>query len=335
MKKNPKVSILTSWYNGEMFVDNYMKSILHQDYDNLELVIVNDGSSDCSEEKILKYESELDSKGICFKYISKNNGGPSSALNSTLKVFTGAYFTCIDMDDVIYPDYISKKVTYMENHRDVDYLVSKGAIRNLDNPDEVIRYTWSKKPTSNEDMWNRIINNKDFNYESENFFIRTSFYLKVNPQLSIYDKCGKMSGPNIQVMLPVIFWGNMGFIEDVLFDYYLHNNNLHNNYVMDEVKKKSIENEKKVIRQKYKVNYDVYVASIKSLHLSERKEKQYLECIKKRLYNEELYSAFVYRDLNWFCKIYLKEKKYATFRTRARYLIIKNKILNSICWQVK
>ena len=58
-----KVSIITSVYNGERFIDAYMNSVLRQTYRNIQLIIVNDGSTDKSEERILSYTERLREKG--------------------------------------------------------------------------------------------------------------------------------------------------------------------------------------------------------------------------------------------------------------------------------
>ena len=58
--KTEKVSIVTPCYNGEKYLERFLKSILNQSYGNIELIFINDGSTDQTEEIIKKYKEEFD-----------------------------------------------------------------------------------------------------------------------------------------------------------------------------------------------------------------------------------------------------------------------------------
>lgn len=73
MEYFPLVSIITPCFNGEAFIDRYFQSVLSQTYPNIELVFVNDGSTDQTETIALSYSSKLAAKGIIFKYLSQDN----------------------------------------------------------------------------------------------------------------------------------------------------------------------------------------------------------------------------------------------------------------------
>lgn len=98
----PLVSIIVPIYNTALFLPKCLESITSQSYDNIEIILVNDGSVDCSDE-ICKKFSVLDSR---IKYIFKKNGGLSSARNAGLEIITGDYISFIDSDDYIHPDFI-------------------------------------------------------------------------------------------------------------------------------------------------------------------------------------------------------------------------------------
>lgn len=92
-----KVSIIVPIYNTEDYLEKCIESILEQTYDNLEIILVNDGSSDSSLNICKKYES-LDSRIVI---IDKKNGGLSSARNAGLDACIGEYITFVDSDDFI------------------------------------------------------------------------------------------------------------------------------------------------------------------------------------------------------------------------------------------
>ena len=73
--KKPLVSILTPCYNAERFIENYIKKIIKQTYDNIELVFINDGSVDKTEEIIKKKMTSIKKRGYKVIYYKKSNGG--------------------------------------------------------------------------------------------------------------------------------------------------------------------------------------------------------------------------------------------------------------------
>ena len=92
-----KVSIITPCLNGEKFVEMYLDSILNQSYNNIELIFVNDGSTDNCGKIIDEYEKQ-DKRVIS---IHKENGGQASARNMGLDIASGKYIGFVDSDDWI------------------------------------------------------------------------------------------------------------------------------------------------------------------------------------------------------------------------------------------
>ena len=97
MEYNYKVSIIVAIYNIENYIENCVKSLIKQSYENLEILLINDGSTDDSG-KICKRMEKLDSR---IKYYYKDNGGLSSARNYGLKKVTGDYVMFVDGDDFL------------------------------------------------------------------------------------------------------------------------------------------------------------------------------------------------------------------------------------------
>ncbi len=98
--ENKKISIIVPVYNMEKYLERCVDSILCQTYTNLEIILVNDGSSDSSPSICDKY-AEADSR---VKVVHKTNGGLSSARNAGLDVATGDYIGFVDSDDYISTD---------------------------------------------------------------------------------------------------------------------------------------------------------------------------------------------------------------------------------------
>lgn len=90
-----KISIIVPIYNVEKYLERCILSIIKQTYQNIEIILVNDGSTDSSIEICKKY-SKIDSRILL---IDKENGGLSDARNVGLQVAKGDYVLFVDSDD--------------------------------------------------------------------------------------------------------------------------------------------------------------------------------------------------------------------------------------------
>ena len=86
-------SIIVPCYNGEKFVDRCFDSILKQKYAHMEVIVVNDGSTDQSEQRVLAWNDRFRNAGIQLVYVSQENKGPGGAINTGLKHVTGESVT--------------------------------------------------------------------------------------------------------------------------------------------------------------------------------------------------------------------------------------------------
>ncbi|MCV9884803.1 glycosyltransferase family 2 protein [Metabacillus halosaccharovorans] len=98
----PKVSVIVPVYNCENYISACIESILNQTYARIEIIIVNDGSIDNSEQFIMEYK-EKDNRII---YLFQENSGPSEARNKGILTSTGDYLVFIDSDDTVDKEYI-------------------------------------------------------------------------------------------------------------------------------------------------------------------------------------------------------------------------------------
>lgn len=113
MKYNPLVSIVIPVYNGSNYMAEAIDSALAQTYENIEIIVVNDGSKDDG-----KSDATAKSYGDKIKYISKENAGSSSALNVGIKNMKGEWFSWLSHDDLYYKDKIEKQIEYLNTLSD-------------------------------------------------------------------------------------------------------------------------------------------------------------------------------------------------------------------------
>ncbi len=107
----PMVSVVMPAYNEERNIRNAISSVLAQDFEDFEFIIVDDGSTDSTSEII---ESFDDKRIIYIK--NKTNIGVTRSRNRALDEAKGKYIACLDADDTCTPDRLKKQVAYMESH---------------------------------------------------------------------------------------------------------------------------------------------------------------------------------------------------------------------------
>lgn len=102
--KKPLISVIVPVYNTECFLRKCVDSIIAQTYDHLEIILIDDGSTDQCPAICDEY-AEKDSR---VKVIHKSNGGISSARNAGIEIFTGEYLCYVDSDDTIEKNFIER-----------------------------------------------------------------------------------------------------------------------------------------------------------------------------------------------------------------------------------
>ena len=108
--KQVTLSVIVPVFNGEAYIDRAMKGILSQTLYDLEVIVVNDGSTDCSLKKLKKW-SEQDARVIL---VDKENEGVSIARNLGMNKASGKYLTFLDVDDYLEPDAYERMVDSLE-----------------------------------------------------------------------------------------------------------------------------------------------------------------------------------------------------------------------------
>lgn len=116
----PKISVIIPVYNTEKYLEKCLDSIINQTYQDFEIVIINDGSIDNSQNIIEKYLDKYQNKIKC---INKENGGLSSARNYGIEVARGDYIIFVDSDDYIKKDLFEQLLPYIQ--KDIDLVKYK------------------------------------------------------------------------------------------------------------------------------------------------------------------------------------------------------------------
>jgi len=115
-----QVSVIIPTYNYAEYIEHAIDSVLKQTYQNIEIIIVDDGSTDDTQDRLRKYGTS-----IC--YIRQSNQGASSARNRGLNEAQGDYISFLDADDAYRVDNVAQKVAFLEAQQQYDWCYSDWA----------------------------------------------------------------------------------------------------------------------------------------------------------------------------------------------------------------
>ncbi|MBN1469632.1 MAG: glycosyltransferase [Fusobacteriaceae bacterium] len=114
MELNKKITVLIPVYNGEKYLKEAITSILYQTYEDFDLLVINDGSTDKSENVILSFTDER------IKYIkNEKNIGLIKTLNKGLDLISGEYVVRMDQDDISLPNRLEKQIKFMDENKEI------------------------------------------------------------------------------------------------------------------------------------------------------------------------------------------------------------------------
>ena len=160
MKYEPKVTIIIPVYNGSNFLAEAIDAALAQTYQNCEILVVNDVSTDggTSEKIALSYGDKV-------RYYLKENGGVSSVLNYAFEKMTGEWFSWLSHDDLYYPEKIEKQIAFInelvdENPTlDIKKITVRTATESIDKDGKVIKTPSYRDVPKHEKPIDTILNN--------------------------------------------------------------------------------------------------------------------------------------------------------------------------------
>lgn len=130
-----KISIIVPAYNAEEYLERCIESILKQSYKNIEIIIVNDGSSDYTGVISSQYSEKFSEK---IKYYEIEHGGPGAARNEGLRHATGEYIGFVDADDDIHVN-MYKEMLACANKKSADIVVCNVKLHDLDKNESIVQ----------------------------------------------------------------------------------------------------------------------------------------------------------------------------------------------------
>lgn len=149
MTHEPKISVLISAYNSEKYIEQALKSIYNQTYQDFEVIIVDDGSTDRTSEILLN----LKDSRTCI-YRNPENLGLTKSLNIGLKLCRGEYVARMDADDISYPQRFEKQIEFLKENPDCIVL---GCWCDRIDSNGKIHGAYDRRPTKPTDIRRRLL----------------------------------------------------------------------------------------------------------------------------------------------------------------------------------
>lgn len=228
------VSIIVPCFNGEQFIDRCLQSIYEQKYNAIEVIVVDDGSTDGSKEKILAWRQHFQNDHRGLKYIFQQNKGLGAAINTGLKYVEGDYLSLLDADDEYLRGCVEEKVDFLESNREINVVRSNGY---------VVRGTNKYLFVQNDDECKRDIFRALLRGETNNwagsYMVRTSALFKFYPDREIYQS---KFGQNLQLLLPLVYMKECGYIDRPHMNYIQQEQSLSQTANDNEKKNKTLKN---------------------------------------------------------------------------------------------
>ena len=264
IKLDKLVSVIIPAYNHEQYIQESIKSVINQTYQNIELVVIDDGSKDSTWQKICEMKPESKERFTQIHFETKKNEGVSKTLQKLLSLATGDYIYYFSSDDIMKPEAIETLINFLESNP--KYVLAVGNDDLTDTEGKTCY--WDKKRNIVYDKQKALyytfadflqkdchfkFTSKKFgtygsfycqNYIPNGFLVRTSALKKIKPYTS------EAPLEDHFLMLQLSKYGKMKYIDKILFSYRIHDSNTFSQTEkMKEMERQTREYEEKILEE--------------------------------------------------------------------------------------
>jgi len=190
-------------YNASMYIEEAIQSVINQTYQDWELIIVNDGSSDDTEEKILQFSEPK------IRYYKQANGGVAVARNVGLKKMKGSYFCFLDADDSYTEKSLSSRIEVFQSEDEIVFVDGATKVYN-DSTGETIRVF---KPNFKGVCTDKLVR------LSEDCFVGQTWMIKILPNVNYAFNEGQKHSEDITFFLSLSGLGEYSYTNELIMSY--------------------------------------------------------------------------------------------------------------------
>ena len=208
----PLVSVIMPVYNAEKYILDAVNSIRNQTYQNWELILIEDGSTDCTLDMIQNIEDPriIVKKNVC-------NEGIAYTTNIGISISKGKYIALLDDDDIALPMRLQVQADYMESHPEIDILGAKSF--DIDENGKIIKY--GQPPRNNPQYIKAMLLFRNVDFYNGTAMIRKEFIVKHN----LYYLEGCLGMQDFKFYIESSKKGNISSIDEYVLKYRRHEDN--------------------------------------------------------------------------------------------------------------
>jgi glycosyltransferase involved in cell wall biosynthesis len=229
MEKMPKVSVVIPTYNRASFLFESINSVLKQTLQDIEIIVVDDGSTDDTREMVMKYFPMV-------RYIYQENQGVSIAFNNGINLALGEYVAIFADDDIMLEDALEKSVTFFNQHPEVGFC--HGQNYTIDENGQSLRLRTTRGPrvtfirSGKEEIANLLFRDS---IQASTVVIRRSCFQKVG----LFDT-NLRGGEDWDMWIRLSRYYPVGYLSEPLVKVRIHAQNLQSQGNIDSLKKNYI-----------------------------------------------------------------------------------------------
>ncbi len=228
------VTIIVPCFNGGRFVHRFFDSLINQTYKKIQLIFVDDGSTDNTKAIYQKYYPLFNKEGYKCEYVFQENQGQAAAINVGLKLVDGEFLMWMDSDDYIAHNHVERKVNFLIHNNIYQIVMCEGSAVDESHLDEEVWRIGYKDVTGN--VFEDIL----FDYcgcTGALFLVRTCAFFSIFKDREIYIS---RVGQNLQMLLPLCHTFKVGALNEILFTYVIREESHSRQFKTYQEKKKRI-----------------------------------------------------------------------------------------------
>ena len=309
--EKPLVTLLLPCYNCEKTLDRFMRSVISESYRPLELICIDDGSTDDTAKLLKNFETILKESGVQYTVLTQENIGLGGAIQTGLLHAHGDFLCWADPDDFLLPGSVEKRATYLLQHPAYGAVSSDAFV--FDESD-------LKMPLYHEAArFSRRFELMQFWYllRGEGMvcagchMIRMRCFDEAVPNRMIYPA---RRGQNYQLMLPVCYKFPHAFLDEPLYGYVKYQNGMSAGDVTETDKLRRIAEHETILLQ-----------TAKQIKMPEAEYQKCLDEIEKRYALQRFYTAIDFRNKVLLQEQYAILKKYGAVTRDIKKLYRRNR----------
>lgn len=216
MKNTPLVTILMPAYNHEKFIESSLESLISQTYNNIELIIFDDGSKDNTNEKILSLKEKCIKRFIKFKYIHRDNKGLLNTLKEMEEYITGEYIVMFASDDISLPRRIEKQVDVLEKNDEMALCYT--SLKYMDDDSKILNKKHKIKNCRSGYVFEKLL--------ERNFIPAPTVMMRTSIFKSLGGYSTDFAFEDYPLWLKITKKHKVIFLNEILVHYRLHQNNM-------------------------------------------------------------------------------------------------------------